>query len=149
MNVKTTMAKAALPVIQTAIDTDPDTDVRESAIDALDALAVDPAQSAQLLVALGAKASLPEGLRTLAISKLRNRGAEARSVSGDLQKLKGDSNAAVREKAAEALEHIGLADRSTSEAVPAVTGAAASNRSTAPRQPRQSQQPRTRHVAFQ
>jgi HEAT repeat protein len=119
---KATMAKAALPVVQVAIDADPDNDVRENAIDALDALALDAAQSASLLVALAGKTSLPENLRTLALSKLRNRGAEARSVAGDLQKLKADSSAAVRERAAEALER--MADRSApAPRAPATPGA--------------------------
>ena len=106
MTVKTTMAKSALPMIQAAIDTDPEMDVRESAIDALDALSLEPAQSASLLVALAAKTTLPEGLRRLALSKLRNRGGEARSAAGDVKKLTGDSNAAVREMATEALERM-------------------------------------------
>jgi HEAT repeat protein len=106
MSVKTAMAKTALPVVRAAIEGDPNTDVRESAIEALDALALDPAQSASLLVALGRNTSLPEGLRTMALSKVRNRGAEARSVAGDLEQLKSDSNAAVRERAAEALERV-------------------------------------------
>ncbi len=106
MSVKTAMAKTALPVVRAAIEGDPNTDVRESAIEALDALALDPAQSASLLVALGRNTSLPEGLRTMALSKVRNRGAEARNVAGDLEKLKSDSSAAVRERAAEALEHV-------------------------------------------
>ena len=120
MSVKRTMAKAALPVIQAAIEADPDTDVRESAIDALDALELEPAQSASLLVALAGKTALPEGLRTVALGKLRNRGAEARSVSGDVQKLTGDSSAAVREKAAEALDQIADRSRATT-AAPAVS----------------------------
>ena len=106
MTVKTAMAKSALPMIQAAIDTDPEMDVRESAIDALDALSLEPAQSASLLVALAAKTTLPEGLRRLALSKLRNRGGEARSAAGDVKKLTGDSNSAVREMATEALERM-------------------------------------------
>jgi HEAT repeat protein len=122
MNVKTAKAKAALPVVQAAIDGDPDKDVRENALDTLDALALDPAQSASLLVGLAAKTTLPENLRTQALSKLRNRGAEARSVTGEIEKLKGDANAAVRERAVEALERIAL-DRSP--ASPPRTAAAA------------------------
>jgi len=120
--VKTAKAKAALPVVQAAIDGDPDKDVRENALDTLDALALDPAQSASLLVGLAAKTTLPENLRTQALSKLRNRGAEARSVTGEIEKLKGDANAAVRERAVEALERIAL-DRSP--ASPPRTAAAA------------------------
>lgn len=124
MNVKTSLAKTALPVVHAAVEADPDTDVRESAIEALDALELAPAQSALLLAAVAGNTSLAEGLRTLALSKLRNRGAEARSVMGDVQKLKGDSSAAVREKANEALEH--MADRSTPRAAaPAESRAAA------------------------
>jgi hypothetical protein len=114
MSVKTAKAKAALPVIQAAIDGDSNKDVRESAVEALDALALEPAQSSALLVAVAAKTSLPESVRTLALSKLRNRGAESRSVAADLEKLKGDSSAAVRERAAEALER--MSDRSTASA---------------------------------
>jgi hypothetical protein len=106
MSVKTAMAKSALPMIQAAIDTDPEMDVRESAIDALDALSLDPAQSASLLVALAAKTTLPESLRRLALSKLRNRGGEARSVAADVKKLTADSSAAVREMATEAFERM-------------------------------------------
>jgi HEAT repeat protein len=106
MNVKTTMAKTALPVIQAAIDTDPDQDVREEALEALDALALDPAQLVPLLAGVAGKPSLPEGVRTLALAKLRNRGAGARSAAGAVEKLKGDSSAVVRERAAETLERI-------------------------------------------
>jgi hypothetical protein len=113
------MAKTAMAVIQAAIDTDPDIDVRESAIEALDALALDAAQSASLLVALAAKPSLAEGLRTLALSKLRNRGAEARSAAAGLQTLKSDPSALVRERAAEALERV--SDRSTPTTAPPAT----------------------------
>jgi hypothetical protein len=45
MSTKTSMAKAALPEIQAAIDSDPHPDVKENAIDALD-LALDPETSA-------------------------------------------------------------------------------------------------------
>jgi HEAT repeat protein len=108
-SAKAAMARAALPVVQAAIDSDPDMDVRENAVDTLDALALEGAQSASLLMAVAAKTSLPEGLRTQALSRLRNRGAEAKSVAADLQKLKGDASAAVRERAAEAIER--LSDR--------------------------------------
>jgi HEAT repeat protein len=124
MSVKTTMAKAALPVVQAAIESDPDIDVRESALEALDALALDPAQAAALLVAVAAKTSLPEGVRTAAVGMLRNRGGDARSVAAELKKLTGDSVAGVRERAVEALERI--TDRSTPGAVTRATTGTAS-----------------------
>jgi hypothetical protein len=120
MSAKTTMAKTALPEIQAAVDGDPEVDVRESAIDALDALALDPAQSASLLLALASRPALAEDLRTLALSKLRNRGGEARSVTKDIEKLKSDPSAAVRDRAAEALDRIAN-DRSSAAPARAAT----------------------------
>ena len=123
MSAKTTMAKSALPMIQAAIDTDLEMDVRESAIDALDALAFEPALSAALLVGVATKTTLPEGLRRLALSKLRNRGGEAASVAADVKKLTADSSAAVREMATEALERM-TTDRIATTAARAVAAPA-------------------------
>jgi HEAT repeat protein len=121
MSVKSAMAKAALPIVQAAIDADQDEDVRENAIEALDALALDPAQSATLLAGIASRTSLPEGLRTQAIAKLRNRGPEAKSAAADLQKLKSDPSAVVRDRAVEALDRITVAAPGRAAAVPPVT----------------------------
>jgi HEAT repeat protein len=132
MAAKQSMAMTALPVIQAAIDSDPDNDVRENAVEALDALALDAGQSASLLLGVAAKTTLPESVRTLALSRLRNRGPEARSVAADLQKLKGDSSAAVRERAAEALERMTERTPAATPPVRAAASPAARNTPAAP-----------------
>lgn len=116
MATKTAMAKTAQPEILAAIETDPDKDVREEALDTLDALALDPGVAASLLVGIASKPAMSETIRTIAIRKLGNRGPEAKAAVADLQKLRTDANAAVRTEAVGALERIN--DRSPVPARP-------------------------------
>lgn len=118
MAIKTSMAKTAQPEILAAIETDPDKDVKEEALDTLDGLALDPGVVASLLVGIASKPTMSEALRTIAIRKLGNRGPEAKAAVAELQKLRSDANAAVRTEAVGALERI-----NDSSPVPARPGA--------------------------
>lgn len=77
-SVKTSMARTALPEIQRAIASDPDADVRASALGALDALALPAAETETLLAGI-AKSSADDGIRTRADGLLRNRGPAPRT----------------------------------------------------------------------
>ena len=104
--VKASMARTALPEISRAIVSDPDADVRASALGALDALALPSAEAATLLAGI-AKSSADDAIRTRALALLRNRGPEARNVQADVQALTSDSSETVREMARTALERMG------------------------------------------
>ena len=60
---------------------------------------------------VAANTSLPKACAPGACSTEEHRGPEAKSVAADLQKLKGDASAAVRRRAAEAIER--MSDRTT------------------------------------
>jgi len=102
---KKAMAQKALPVLNAAIASDPDPDVREAAVRSLDKLLLD-AQTALPLLARIAVEGKDIDSREAALQMLRNRGKEASPVIETIRPLLKDPDERIRSMAQTAVERM-------------------------------------------